>query len=159
MHQIAELHVHNPLLGNATFLIITPQSSVMVKHILFVCIKNAARSQMAEGFFNYLNKDPDYAAISAGLEEAERIDPEAIKAMSERGIDISKQKPKLLTLEMISKSHRIVTMGCIDQCPAAPPEKTEEWELADVSGKPMGVFREVRDEIEKRVKELISRLK
>lgn len=130
----------------------------MVKHILSVCIKNAATSQIVEGFFNFLNKDPDYTAISAGLKETERIDPEAIEAMSERGIDISKQKPKLLTFEMISKSHRIVTMGCIDQCPAAPPEKTEEWELADASGKPKEVLREVRDETEKRVKEPASTL-
>ena len=131
----------------------------MVKTVLFVCNENSARSQMAEAFFNHHNTNPDYIGLSAGLKKTDAIKPLAIEVMNERGIDISAQKPKMLTFEMIDNAHRIYTMGCIKSCPAAPPEKTVDWKLEDPSGKPVEAYRIVRDEIETRVNSLISELK
>jgi arsenate reductase len=130
----------------------------MVKYILFVCNENSARSQMAEGFFNHLNKNPEYVGISAGLKMADAVKPYAIDVMKEKGIDISGQKPKLLTLDMIENSHHIYTMGCIKSCPAAPPEKTTDWKLEDTEGKPIETYRIVRDDIEQKIKKLLSEL-
>jgi len=130
-----------------------------VKYILFVCNENSARSQIAEGFFNNLNKNFEYVGISAGLKAAESIKPLAVEVMKEKGIDISNQKPKNLTFEMIENAERIITMGCIKSCPAAPPEKTMDWELEDPAGKPIEFYRRIRDEIEKRVGKLVEELK
>jgi len=128
------------------------------KQILFVCNENSARSQMAEAFFNRINKNPEYAGVSAGLTAAESIKPLAVEVMKERGIDMSAQKPKPLTLDMAENAHRIYTMGCVKSCPAAPPEKTFDWKLEDPAGKPIEAYRKVRDDIENRVKELITEL-
>jgi len=130
----------------------------MAKYILFVCNENSARSQMAEAFFNHYNKNQEYAGISAGLKKTDAIRPYALEVMTEKGIDMSAQKPKMLTFEMIDAAYRIYTMGCIKTCPAAPPEKTFDWKLEDPAGKPVEAFRMVRDEIEARVKSLISEL-
>lgn len=127
----------------------------MKKYILFVCHENSARSQMAEAFFNHLNINPKYVGVSAGLKAADSIKPLALEVMKEKGIDISKQKPKNLTLDMIENAEKIITMGCIKSCPTAPPEKTVDWKLEDPSGKPIEVFRQVRDDLELRVKKLI----
>jgi len=129
-----------------------------MKYALFICTENSARSQMAEGFFNSYNKNPEYAGISAGLEPAKNVNHLAVLAMKEKGIDMASQAPKLLTLEMVEKAEKIFTMGCIDKCPAAPPEKTADWKLEDPAGKGIEKFREVRDEIEIRVKKLIAEL-
>ena len=125
-----------------------------MKKILFVCTENSARSQMAEGFFNFYNKNPEYLGVSAGLEPAKSVKPLAILVMKEKGIDITRQTPKALTLDMLQKAEKIFTMGCIDKCPAAPPEKTVDWKLEDPAGKGIEKFREVRDEIERRIKKL-----
>ncbi|MFH1054546.1 MAG: arsenate reductase ArsC [Candidatus Altiarchaeota archaeon] len=130
----------------------------MAKYILFVCTENSARSQMAEGFFNHYNKNPEYIGLSAGLKAADSIKPYAVDVLREKGIDLSKQKPKNLTLDMIDNAYRIYTMGCIKSCPAAPPEKTFDWNLEDPSGKPKEAFRQVRDDIEERVKKLLTEL-
>ena len=130
----------------------------MAKYILFVCNENSARSQMAEGFFNFYNKNPEYLGVSAGLKMADAIKPYAIDVMKEKGIDISKQKPKLLTLDMVENAYKIYTMGCVKSCPAAPPEKTFDWKLEDPAGKPIETYRKVRDNIEQRIKKLISEL-
>ena len=129
-----------------------------MKYILFVCTENSARSQMAEAFFNHYNKGSEYAAISAGTSPAKAIKPLAAKAMEEKGIGISRQKPKKLTSEMVRKAERIYTMGCSDGCPVTPPEKTEDWPLEDPAEKPIETYRKVRDEIEQRVKQLVSKL-
>ena len=129
-----------------------------MKNILFVCSENSARSQMAEAFFNRYNKNPEYTASSAGLKATTSIKPMAIEVMMERGIDISRQKPKMLTFDMIAQAHRIYTMGCVKTCPAAPPEKTTDWGLDDPSDRPIESFRNVRDDIEKRVKLMIKEL-
>ena len=96
----------------------------MERLILFVCIKNSARSQMAEAFFNHFNDDPRFRAMSAGTEPAEDIDPLARKVMEEIGISLEGQKPKLYTEEMADRAYLVITMGCLDRCPYAPPEKT-----------------------------------
>ncbi|ASJ06762.1 arsenate reductase ArsC [Thermococcus pacificus] len=129
------------------------------KLILFVCVKNSARSQMAEAFFNYFNDDPRFRAMSAGTEPAEDIDPLARKVMEEIGISLEGQYPKLYTEEMADKAYLVITMGCLDKCPYAPPEKTWDWGLEDPYGKPIEKYREVRDEIKRRVLKLIEDLK
>ena len=130
-----------------------------MKIVLFVCNENSARSQMAEGFFNHYNNNSGYIGLSAGLKATDAIKPLAIEAMKEKGIDISHQKPKILTYEMIENAEKIITMGCVKSCPAAPPEKTADWELEDPSGKPIESFRNVRDEIDRKVKKLITNLR
>jgi len=135
-----------------------PEITPIKKYILFVCNENSARSQMAEAFFNHYNKNAGYIGISAGLKMADAVKPYAIDVMKEKGIDISQQKPKLLTLDMVENAHRIITMGCIKSCPAAPPEKTTDWKLEDPAGKPIETYRTVRDDIEQRIKKLLSEL-
>ncbi len=129
-----------------------------MKYVLFICTENSARSQMAEAFFNHYNKNPEYFGISAGLRPAKSVKPEAIDVMAENGIDMSMQRPKALDFQMIKNAERIFTMGCIKQCPAAPPEKTEDWNLEDPADKSIGKVREIRDAIELRVKKLVSEL-
>ncbi|GFP34349.1 arsenate reductase (thioredoxin) [Candidatus Hakubella thermalkaliphila] len=132
--------------------------AMMKKYILFVCTENACRSQMAEGFFNYYNKNPDYQGISAGTNPSGKINPVAIEVMKEKDIDISRQSSKMLTPEMIMNSHQIYTMGCVQECPITPPDKTEDWGLEDPAGKSREAFREVRADIEHRIKRLLSDL-
>ncbi len=129
------------------------------KLILFVCVKNSARSQMAEAFFNRFNDDPRFRAMSAGTEPADEIDPFARMVMEEIGISLDGQYPKLYTEEMADKAYLVITMGCLDKCPYAPPEKTWDWGLDDPYGKPIEKYREVRDEIRRRVLRLIDDLK
>ena len=128
-----------------------------MRHILFVCTENSARSQMAEAFFNHYNKNPKYLGISAGTNPAKSVKPEAVKVMKEKDLDISKQRPKMLSWEMAQKAYRIYTMGCVKACPLTPPEKTEDWDLEDPAGN-TEKFREVRDEIERRIRKLITEL-
>lgn len=130
----------------------------MVKSILFVCTKNSARSQMAEGFFNFYNKNPRYIGISAGTHPAKSVNPNVIKVMKEKGIDISEQKTKALAWDAAKNAHKIYTMGCTQGCPITPPEKTEDWNLENPAGKSIEKFREVRDDIERRIKKLVSGL-
>lgn len=127
----------------------------MAKTILFVCTENACRSQMAEGFFNHLNKDQNMRAISAGLKPVQEINPKAVDVMRELDIDTSQQKPKLLTIEMAEKADKIITMGCIKACPITLEEKTIDWDLEDPAGKPIEKFREVRDIIKEKINKLI----
>jgi len=129
-----------------------------MKYILFVCHENSARSQMAEAFFNHYNTNHDYIGLSAGLKKTDAIKPFAIDVMKEKDIDMSSQKPKMLTFDMIDNAYRIYTMGCIKSCPAAPPEKTFDWKFEDPAGKPVEAYRTIRDEIEARVKSLVSEL-
>lgn len=123
-------------------------------YYLFVCIENACRSQMAQGFFNKLT----YNAIgeSAGTEPAKTINPMAIEVMKEKGIDISQQGTKLLTPELIEKANKIITMGCLDSCPMAPKDKTTDWDIPDPKGKDKKSFIQVRDLIEKKIIKLLK---
>ena len=131
----------------------------MSQTVLFVCIENAGRSQMAEGFFRkYAPRE--YVPLSAGTTPTEKINPLAIKAMKEIGIDIADQKPKVLTDEMIRKSSKIVNMGCMDRqsCPALFVNNMIEWSIPDPKNKPIDEVRKIRDEIEIRIMEFVATL-
>jgi len=139
----------------AAFIIV--EMKIGLKKILFVCVENACRSQMAEGFFNALARGKA-AAKSAGNKPAKRVDPSAVKVMRESGIDISEQKPKMITGEMVLEADKVVLMGCgRDVCPIVPREVVD-WQIEDPFGKGIEKFREVRDTIRRRVKELLSEL-
>jgi arsenate reductase len=127
-----------------------------MKKILFVCIGNAGRSQMAEAFFNQLAAGKAQA-FSAGTEPASAIGPNTVKVMKEVGIDISKNHPKKVTLEMLEQADKVITMGCgvAQSCPATFME-TEDWNLEDPKGKSIEEVREIRDEINRRVTTLLK---
>ena len=129
-----------------------------MKHILFVCVQNAGRRQMAEAFFNHLAPE-GFKASSAGNIPAERVHPIVVDAMREVGIDIRGKKPKMLTLDMIERSEKIVTMGCgSDVCPAPFLPRLEDWSLEDPAEQPIEKVREIRDEIQGRVVKLVKEL-
>jgi protein-tyrosine-phosphatase len=127
-----------------------------MKKILFVCVENAGRSQMAEAFANHLGQEK-LSAQSAGIKLANKINPIAVEVMKEKGIDISENKPKMLTSQMSTEADLIITMGCgvADVCPGPFFKATIEWQLEDPKGKPIEKVREIRNEIERRVRELI----
>jgi protein-tyrosine-phosphatase len=131
-----------------------------MKTVIFVCIHNSGRSQMAEAFFNQM-AEGKALALSAGTQPGDKVNPVVIEAMREVGIDISANKPKMLTLEMIEKANRMITMGCGADagglCPASFVE-TEDWALEDPKGKTLEQVRVIRDEIRKRVAKLMSEL-
>ncbi len=127
-----------------------------MKKVLFVCIENSCRSQMAEALFNAMAKDA--RAESAGTNPADRVDDIAIEVMKEVGIDISNKKPRVLTQEMNEKFDVIVTMGCIDACPITPKEKTIEWNIPDPKGKGVKEYRRVRDELKEKIEHLLQEL-
>ena len=127
------------------------------KIVLFVCVENAGRSQMAEGFFKkYAPKG--FTPLSAGTNPVYHINPVVVEAMKEVGIDISKQKSKELTEEMIRESDKVVNMGCMNKnfCPTIWLPKVIEWNLEDPKGKSIEEIRKIRDEIEKKVKEIVA---
>ena len=131
-----------------------------MKRILFVCVENAGRSQMAEAFANMYGKDK-VEVSSAGNKPADKVNPVVVEVMKEKGIDISRNKPKLITFQMAQESDLIVTMGCNDQgiCPGPFLKPTIDWKLEDPKGKPIEKVREIRDQIERQVQELIAELK
>lgn len=126
-----------------------------MKKVLFVCVENARRSQMAEAFFNKL-AEGRAVAVSAGDRPASEVDSKAVKVMKEIGIDISGQRPKSLTMKMVEEADVVITMGCgADVCPVIP-KRVEEWKIEDPAGRPIAKFREVREAIRKRVEKLIK---
>ncbi|MCW4019951.1 MAG: arsenate reductase ArsC [Candidatus Bathyarchaeota archaeon] len=128
-----------------------------VKRFLFVCVENACRSQMAEGFLNAL-AEGKVVAESAGNKPAERVNPLAVQVMKETGINIAKHKPKMLTAEMIQEADKVIFMGCGgNACPAVPKEVVD-WNIEDPARKGIEKFREVRDIIRRRVKGLLDGL-
>ena len=130
-----------------------------MKKVLFVCIENAGRSQMAEAFAKKYGKDK-IVASSAGNKPAETVNPVVVEAMKERGIDISANKPKLITAKMAKEADLVVTMGCSAQgiCPGPFFVPVVDWALEDPKGKPVEKVREIRDDIERRVQELLDDL-
>jgi arsenate reductase (thioredoxin) len=128
--------------------------------ILFVCVENAGRSQIAEGFFNQKYAPKGYRAISAGTRPVSQINPLAVQAMKEVGIDIRSQKSKILTEDMIKSSEKSVNMGCIDktECPVLFINNVMDWGIEDPKGQPIEKVREIRDETERRVKEIAQGL-
>lgn len=127
-----------------------------MKKVLFVCVENSCRSQMAKGFFNNLSKK-DYAD-SAGTQPADTVNQTAIQVMKEADINISEEHPKLITPQMNKEFDYIVTMGCIEGCPLTPKHKTIEWNIADPHGKPIDFFRKTRDNIRKHIEDLIEEI-
>ncbi|MBM0257072.1 arsenate reductase ArsC [Micromonospora sp. 4G55] len=123
--------------------------------VLFVCVHNAGRSQMAAGWLRHLAGDT-VEVRSAGSEPADRINPVAVDAMREVSIDITGQIPNRLTWDTAEASDIIITMGCGDACPVFPGERYEDWKLTDPAGQPIEVVRQVRDEIRSRVDELLA---
>ena len=127
-----------------------------MKTVLFICVHNSGRSQMAEAFFNRMAKGRA-KAISAGSQPADRVNPTVAEAMIEEGLDISHNKPKLLTLEMMEGVDKAITMGCENSCPLTTVE-TDDWALEDPKDKPIEQTRKIRDEIKDRVKRLIEQI-
>ena len=125
--------------------------------VLFLCTHNAGRSQMALGFFTHLAGE-NAVAWSGGSEPASRINPSAVAAMAERGIDIAGEYPKPWTDEIVRAADVVVTMGCGDACPIFPGRRYENWDLDDPAGKGVEDVRPIRDEIERRVRQLLISL-
>jgi arsenate reductase (thioredoxin) len=130
------------------------------KVILFVCVENAGRSQIAEGFFNQKYAPKGYRAISAGTRPVSQINPLAVQTMKEVGIDISSQKSKIITEDMIKSSEKSVNMGCMEkaECPMLFINNVIDWGIEDPKGKPIEKVREIRDEIDRRVREIAQSL-
>ncbi len=125
--------------------------------VLFVCIHNAGRSQMAAGYLRHL-AEGRIEVRSAGSAPAHGINPAAVQAMAEEGIDISAEQPKILTTEAVEESDVVVTMGCGDTCPFYPGKRYEDWTLDDPAGQGVDAVRPIRDEIRRRVEQLIGEL-
>ena len=124
--------------------------------VIFACIHNAGRSQMAAAFFNAL-ADPSRArAVSAGTQPGDHVHPEVVTAMGEAGIDLSTVRPQLLTAELADTGELLVTMGCGEECPFVPGVERADWNLPDPKGQPVERVRAIRDDIRNRVQKLIA---
>jgi arsenate reductase len=127
-----------------------------VTTVLFACVHNAGRSQMAAALFNALADPSKVRAVSAGTEPGPRIHPEVLVAMREQGIDLASVVPQKLTEELASQSSMLITMGCGEACPVVPGVERDDWPLEDPKGKPIEQVREIRGEIEGRVRTLLA---
>ncbi len=125
--------------------------------VLFVCVHNAGRSQMAAGYLHHLAGDR-IEVLSAGSRPGDQINPVAVQAMAEEGIDIAGNQPKVLTTDAVQASDVVITMGCGDECPFFPGKRYEDWELDDPAGQGIEAVRPIRDEIRQRIEELIVSL-
>lgn len=128
-----------------------------VKTFLFACVHNAGRSQMAAALFNHL-ADPAWArAVSAGTSPGDRVHPEVVEVMRELGIDLAGVRPRKLTTDLARGAQVLITMGCGEECPYVPGVRVEDWPLPDPKGQPADVVRGIRDELRRRVEDLIAR--
>ena len=125
--------------------------------VLFVCVHNAGRSQMAAGYLQHLGGDR-VQVLSAGSQPGRQINPVAVAAMAEEGIDIAANEPKLLTDSAVREADVVITMGCGDECPFYPGKRYEDWVLADPAGQDLDTVRPIRDEIHARVRTLLASL-
>ncbi|GHA86033.1 MULTISPECIES: arsenate reductase ArsC [Streptomyces] len=125
--------------------------------VLFVCVHNAGRSQMAAAFLTHLCKG-EVEVRSAGSAPADAVNPAAVQAMAETGIDLSAETPKVLTVEAVQASDVVITMGCGDTCPVFPGKKYLDWKLEDPAGQGIAAVRPIRDEIERRIHGLLAEL-
>ena len=130
-----------------------------MKKVLFVCVENAGRSQMAEAFAKHYGKGK-IQVLSAGTMPSKEVNPLVVQVMREKDIDISRNKPKLIDTQMVQEADMVIVMGCDARgfCPAPLLKKVVDWELEDPKGKPIEKIREIRDEIERRVKKLIGEI-
>jgi arsenate reductase len=124
--------------------------------VLFACVHNAGRSQMAAAWFNLLADRTKARAISAGTDPGPRVHPEVVTVMSEEGIELSNASTTQLTTDLAQQAQLLITMGCGDQCPVVPGLRRDDWPLEDPKGKPIGRVREIRDEIRRRVERLLD---
>lgn len=127
-----------------------------MKTVLFACVHNAGRSQMAAAWFNLLSDPAKARAISAGTDPGPRVHPEVVAAMNEVGVDLSGAATSKLTTELAQRAQWLITMGCGDQCPVVPGLKRDDWPLEDPKGQPVARVREIRDEIRRRVETLLD---
>src|SRR5690625_4399667 len=125
--------------------------------VLFVCVHNAGRSQMAAGYLRHLAGDR-IRVRSAGSAPGDRLNPVAVAAMREEGIDITAQQPRVLADDDVQQADVVITMGCGDACPYYPGKRYEDWELDDPAGQPLATVRQIRDDIKARVNELVAQL-
>ena len=125
--------------------------------VLFVCVHNAGRSQMAAGWLNQLAGD-QIEVYSAGSAPADQVNPVAVQAMQEVGVDITGFQPKQLTVDGVQAADVVVTMGCGDACPIIPGKRYEDWQLPDPAGQPITVVRQIRDQIRDLTQDLVHRL-
>ncbi|MGP6176419.1 arsenate reductase ArsC [Microbacterium sp. A196] len=125
--------------------------------VLFVCVHNAGRSQMAAGFLREIAGDR-IEVRSAGSMPADQINPTAVEAMGELGIDITAERPKVLTTDAVQTSDVVITMGCGDACPIFPGKRYEDWELEDPAGQGLDAVRPIRDDIRMRIEQLVAEL-
>jgi len=127
-----------------------------VKTIIFACVHNAGRSQMAAAFFTQLANPALARAVSAGTQPGERVHPEVVEAMREVGVDLAGAKPRLLTAELAEGAQWLITMGCGDECPVLPGLRRDDWPLPDPKGQARERVREIRDEVRARVARLLA---
>lgn len=125
--------------------------------VLFVCVHNAGRSQMAAAYLTHLAGDR-VEVRSAGSAPADTVNPAVVQALAEEGIDISAEVPKVLTTEAVQESDVVITMGCGDACPIFPGKRYEDWKLDDPAGQGVDAVRPIREEIERRIRNLITQL-
>ena len=128
-----------------------------MKTVLFACVQNAGRSQMAAVWFNKLADPTKATAISAGTQPGDRVHPEVQAVMQEAGIDLANVRPQLLTAELARTATLLITMGCGEACPYIPGLRREDWPLPDPQGQPIESVRAIRDEIRSRVEDLLTR--
>jgi protein-tyrosine-phosphatase len=124
--------------------------------VIFACVHNAGRSQMAAAFFNHLADCEKARAVSAGTEPGMRVHPEVLAVMQEIGIDLSEARPQKLTDDLAREAHLLITMGCGDKCPYVPGLRRDDWPLRDPKGLPIEDVRAIRDDIKGRVKALLN---
>jgi arsenate reductase len=128
-----------------------------VKTVIFACVHNAGRSQMAAAWFDSLADSAKARAVSAGTQPGTRVHPEVLEAMHEVGIDLEGRKPQKLTDELAQDAQMLITMGCGEQCPVVPGLEREDWPLEDPKGRPLERVREIREEVRTRVEALLRR--
>jgi arsenate reductase len=131
-------------------------SEPAMNRVIFACVRNAGRSQMAAAFFNALAAPEKARAVSAGTRPGERVHPEVVTVMRESGIDLSTARPQRLTVDFARGARLLVTMGCGDECPVVPGARREDWPLQDPKGQPVERVRAIRDEIKTRVARLVE---
>lgn len=127
-----------------------------MKTVIFACVHNAGRSQMAAALFNQLADPTKARALSAGTNPADRVHPEVVAVMSEEGVDLTGARPQKLTPELASQAQLLITMGCGDECPFVPGLRRDDWPVQDPKGQPLERVREIRNEIRGRIETLLE---
>jgi arsenate reductase len=127
-----------------------------MKTVIFACVRNAGRSQMAAALFNQLADPAKARALSAGTNPGERVHPEVVTVMREVGVDLAGARPQKLTPELASHGQLLITMGCGDECPVVPGLRRDDWPLEDPKGQPLERIREIRNDIRRRVEALVD---